>query len=222
VTDATQTDVTQNEDAPNLSGRALVRAVLIAPLAQAGLRRAPGVSLGDHDAFLQRLTERLAYLDTPALTVLAELVLDIAEGKLHNQWPSFATIWNTCQRVQRMPPPDEERHIMTTWLRSRGGPVAQQGGYLVELHGHLARRGTPPNDYELSKIKERAADNARQLARWSQKAAEGTASPDELNWLDRYTRQTLYCQQLVAGGERARADQVAADRGPAGAGDQAA
>lgn len=218
------TDVTANEEAQNLSGRALVRAVLIEPLVDAGLRRAPGVSLADHDAFLQRLVERLAYLDAPALLVLAELVLDIAEGKLHNQWPSFATIWNTCQRVQRMPPPDEERHIMTTWLRSRGGPVALQGGYLVELHGHLQRRGAPPNDYELTKIKERAADNARQCARWSQKRREGTASPDEVAWLDRYDRQSQYCLQLVEGGERARADQAAAGQADAAqvAGDQAA
>lgn len=192
----------------NLSGRAQVRALFLQPLVQAGLRRAPGVTVADHDAFLARLADRLAYCDAGALATLAEVTLRLAEGKLHNQWPSFATIWNTCQRVSRQPPPDEQLHIMTTWLRSRGGPVALAGGYLVELHGFLRRTGRPPGEYELAKIKEQGAENARTRDRLADKRARGMASPAEVGWLEQYLDQTAYCQGLVAGGERARADRL--------------
>lgn len=202
-----QDQITTGE-AENLSGRAQVRAVLVQPLVLAGLIRAPGVTVAQHDAFLARLVDRLAYLDLGALNTLCEVVLNLAEGRLHNQWPSFATIWNTCQRISRQPPPDEERHIMTTWLRSRGGPVAAAGGYLVELHGFLRRIGRPPGDYELAKIKEQGAENARTKDRLADKQARGMASPSESDWVARYLDQVAYCEELVAGGERARADRL--------------
>lgn len=199
-------DQVTTDEAANLTGRAQVRALLVTPLVQAGLCRAPGVTVAAHDAFLARLVERLAYLDAGALNTLCEVVLGVAEGKLHNQWPGFATVWNMCQRISRQPPPDEERHIMTTWLRSRGGPLAQAGGYLVELYGYLRRTGSPPNDFVLGRIKEEGAENARQLARLQDKIARGVASPSEADWVARYLDQAAYCAALVAGGERARQD----------------
>lgn len=190
----------------NLSGRAQVRALLIEPLLRDGLIRPPTMRAGDVDAFLAQLAARLAYLDEAALKVLAEVVLGMAEGKLRNQWPSFATIWNFAQRISRQPPPDEERHIMTSWLRSRGGLAPLEGGYLVELHSWLRRFGRPPVEFEIDRIKQDAAENARQLARLVERRSRGVASPDELTWIERYTAQTAYCRSLVEGGARARVE----------------
>ena len=114
------------------------------------------------------------------------------------------------QRVARQPEPDEARHIMTTWLRSRGGPVARAGGYLVELYMFLRARGVPPSEYDLKKIKADAADNARELARLQGKAERGVASPSEVERIERRLQVQAYCEGLVAGGEAARGE---VDRG---------
>ncbi|MBL9048477.1 MAG: hypothetical protein JNK19_00005, partial [Tabrizicola sp.] len=123
-----------------------------------------------------------------------------------NEWPAFATIWNVAQTVCRQPEPDEARHIMTTWLRSRGGPPARDGGYLVELWRYLRAYGCPPSPAALDMIRREAEENRRTRAMLRGKAGRDAATPAELDWLDRYARAEAYCLRLVEGGEEARAE----------------
>lgn len=193
-------------------GRARVRALLIGPLADAGLVRPRGVTLAEHEAALTRLADRLAYMAPESLHSLREVLVALGEGPLRNIWPSFATVWGHATRIEM--PPDDERHIMVSWLRSREGPVARAGGYLVELHGWLRRHPYPPNSFVMGQIRAEAADNHRTRDRLVQRVAEGLATGSERDWLDQYLRRTAYCEALVAAGERARAD-AAANRGDA-------
>jgi hypothetical protein len=190
----------------NLSGRARVRRVLVAPLVGDGLERQPKVSVTEHAAFLEKLVDRLSYLDEAALRVVAECTLRLADGPRHNRWPSFATIWGVAQRVCRQPEPDEARHIMTTWLRSIEGPIAQAGGYLVELHGWLRKHGIPPRDYDMRQIRAGADENARTLARLQARIDRGEAAPSDVDWVTGYLRSRAYCEALVAGGAAVRAE----------------
>lgn len=194
----------------NLPGRTRVREAFIAKLESDGLVRPRAVTVADHEAFLAKLIDRLSYLPGPDLGVLAECVLRRAGGKALNEWPAFATIWNLAQTICRTPEPDEARHIMTTWLRSRGGPVARDGGYLVELWRYLRAYGIPPSTTALDMIKREAEENRRERARLRQRQANGTATASELDWLDRAARAEAYCNGLVAGGEEARDARVEA------------
>lgn len=189
----------------NLPGRTRVRELFVAKLEVDGLVRPRGATVAEHEAFVAKLVDRLSYLPGPDLTVLAECTLRRATGKAFNEWPAFATIWNLAQTVCRTPEPDEAKHIMTTWLRSRGGPVARDGGYLVELWRYLRTFGCPPTQLALDKIRAEADENRRTRAQAIARRERGIASPSDLDWLDRYARAEEYCLRLVAGGEEARA-----------------
>lgn len=201
----TESDVrVEGEEQVNLPGRTRVREVFVARLERDGLVRPRAATVADHAAFLARVVDRLSYLPEPDLVVLAECVLRRASGKAMNEWPAFATIWNLAQTVCRQPEPDESRHIMTTWLRSRGGPVARDGGYLVELWRYLRAFGVPPSTAALEMIKREADENRLTCSRLRNKRENGTATASDLDWLDRHARAEAYCLGLVAGGEEAR------------------
>lgn len=193
-------------DQVNLPGRTRVREMFIKRLEGDGLVRPRSATVADHDAFLARLVDRLSYLPGPDLTVLADCVLRRAGGKAMNEWPAFATIWNVAQTVCRTPEPDEAKHIMTTWLRSRGGPVARDGGYLVELWRYLRTFGCPPTTVALDRIRAEAEENRRTRAQALARKERGIATPSDLDWLVNYARAEEYCLRLVAGGEEARAE----------------
>ena len=194
----------------NLPGRARVRELFVAKLDGDGLVRPRSATVADHDAFIARLVDRLSYLPGPDLDTLAECTLRRAQGKQMNEWPAFATIWNLAQTICRTPEPDEAKHIMTTWLRSRGGPVARDGGYLVELWRYLRTFGSPPTTVALDRIRAEAAENQRTRAQATARRDRGIATPSDLDWLDRYARAEDYCLRLVAGGEGAREQKGAA------------
>ncbi|MFN3575526.1 MAG: hypothetical protein ACK4TJ_00855 [Tabrizicola sp.] len=187
------------------AGRARVREVLIRRLEADGLVRPRGATVAEHGAFLDRLADRLSYLPERDLVVLADCVLRRAGGRQFNEWPAFATIWNLAQTICRTPEPDERRHIMTTWLRSRGGPIARDGGYLVELWRYLRAFGAPPGSAALDMIRREADENRRTRARLSALRERGAARPEDLDWLESYARAEAYCLALVARGEDARA-----------------
>lgn len=189
--------------APDLPKRARVRQFVIQPLQDAGMVRSPRMKASDHDALLDRMQDRLGYLPDGLLSALAEALIRLAEGPLQHHWPAWATIWNTACRL--MPPPDDESHIMTSWLASIEGPVARSGGYLVELHAFLRRHGRPPGSFEMSKIRTDAQDNQRRRARVEEWIAKGHPRQDDREWLDHYLRRLAHCEALVRGGEEKRA-----------------
>jgi hypothetical protein len=197
------------------SGRAKVRALLIEPLVQAGLQRPKGKdhNVDTHAAFLDRLQDRLSYLDADLLVTLQEVVLTHAEGPARNLWPALATIINNAHRLRQ--PPDDERHIMTTWLRSIEGPRALEGGYLVELHSFLRKHGRPPSDFDMKAIRLGAAENQRRVTRVAEliAAGRGDSRADDLAWLDAYRQRQAYCEALVRDGAVARAARQMAEAG---------
>jgi hypothetical protein len=190
-------------EARDLPKRARVRALVIQPMEAAGMVRDTRLKAADHEALLDRMQDRLGYLPDGLLSALAEALVRLGEGPLQHRWPAWATIWNTACRL--MPPPDDETHIMTSWLASVEGPVARSGGYLVELHAFLRRTGRPPGSFEMSKIRTDAQDNQRRRQRIEEWIAKGHAKTEDRDWLDHYLRRLAHCEALVRGGEEKRA-----------------
>lgn len=184
------------------AGREAVRELLIKPLADAGLKRPGRMKADDHSAALEKLVERLAYMSPQNLATLAEVVLDNAPGERDLIWPSCGVIWKWARALQQ--PPENERAIMSSWLRSVEGPIAREGGYLVELYLWLRQHGRPPLDYDMRMIREKAAENAHARELIADRTRRGVASADDGKWLDWYGRMERRCLDLVEAGDRHR------------------
>ena len=179
------------------TGRDAVRALLVEPLRLAGLVRQRKFTAKEHDAQVQKLVERLAYMRADNLVTLCETVVDHAVGDRATDWPSYASVWKWARRLQA--PPDNERHIMNSWLRSVEGPIARQGGYLAELYLWLKKHGRPPSDHDTARIRAEAKERARRRDRGGQQ---------DLEEMEYYARIERHCLDLVDGGEMVRAEGV--------------
>lgn len=197
----------EGQPALPLTGRARVRLLLIEPLVAEGLQRPRGHqhTADSHAAFLDRLQDRLAYLDPANLEVLRHVILRLAEGPFMNTWPAMATILNNAHRLA--PPPDAP--IVASWLASVEGPQAAAAGHLVELHAFLVRHGRPPLAWDLDRIRDDARDNGQRCERSRERLAAGRdLSADDAGWLAAYDRRLAACQALVQGGVARRAAAV--------------
>jgi hypothetical protein len=182
-----------NEQSDTPTGRDAVRTLLIEPLRLAGLVRQRKFSAKEHDAQIQKMIERLAYMRPDNLATLCETVIDNAVGDRATHWPVYASVWKWARRIQT--PPDNERHIMNSWLRSVEGPIAKQGGYLAELYLWLKKHGRPPSDYDIERIREEAKDRVRRRERG------GLRDREEMEYFARVER---HCLDLVEDGKSGR------------------
>lgn len=178
-------------------GKERVQTHLIRPMERAGMRRKAGVTVADHQEFLDRLAARLAYMDADKLDALAEIVEGLAGGKNRDIWPREITILNIAKRFQ-MPPPSESR-LVRTYLQSAPGRGALERGCLVELFWWLRRHGQigPPNEYGWSQIEQQADDNRGRRAGLARDAQRGTLSPSDAEWLKRYWATHERCVAIV-------------------------
>ncbi|MEH6774947.1 MAG: hypothetical protein V7668_13560 [Cereibacter changlensis] len=186
---------------------ALVRALLVQRLAEAGLVRPKGQSEAAHAEALTRLVAFLGYMAPENLTVLAELVLDHAEGPKRNVWPSEAVIRSLARGLQERPL--MEHPIVTSWLASIEGPKAELGGYLVELLRFLRRHPRPPMAMDRRKILEEAAENQRGRELMLGRIERGTATADDRAWLARFDEDERLARDIVAAGRMKREGQAA-------------
>ena len=183
-------------------GREKVRVCLITPLQEDGLIRGRNQTVDQHQAMLTKLQDRLGYMSSDGLVRLRRVVRDHAEGKSHNLWPLYASIWNWARRIER--PPVDDRHIAHTWLASVEGPEARAGGYLVELYEWLKANGVPPAK-GMPRIRTQAQDNRRRRDLTEERIGRRTASDEDRVWLEWYLRQLRHCEEIVRQGEEKRA-----------------
>jgi hypothetical protein len=186
-------------------GKAKVRDLLIQRVAEAGLVRAKGVSADMHDAYLKRLESQLAYMSAENLMTLSELVIENGQGPSRTVWPSEVIVMNFARALQA--PPPAQRRIISSWLASVEGPVAEAGGYLVELYRFLAKHGRPPMQMDNREMREAARDNNRRCDLIADRIDRGTVTEDDRDWLARYREDERAARQIVDEGARRRAAQ---------------
>ena len=103
------------------------------------------------------------------------------------------------------PRPFRLHRIVTSWLASVEGPVADAGGYLVQLFRFLRRHCRPPTAYDLTSIKQQAAEDNRRLAMISDRTARGAASQDDEAWHAAYLADEQQARGFVTHGNGTRA-----------------
>ena len=187
------------EDKAKLSGRALVRERLLAPLE--GLPRRRGVSAEAHAGDMEKLVDKLSYMTPGALDGLAELVLRISEGK---QWPQVGLIRAFAMTLETPPPRSSD--YAQSLLRSAMGGAAMDGGYAVELLRHARRFGPPPQAYVLGRLKDEARDNRRKREGIRQVQEAGRVSPADQAWLEAWWADFALCQALQGAPELGEAE----------------
>jgi len=163
-------------------GKERVRQNLIVPLTARGLVRHTGATVAGHEATMDALSARLAYMTTPNLQALAEVVERNAVGKARNRWPTEVMICGWARQLQLPPPSDS--HLVTTYLRSGAGRRARSEGWLVDLYLYLKKAGRPPNDYVIRDLKVDADTAMRRRTRIEEAARFGGMDPDDRRWLE--------------------------------------
>jgi hypothetical protein len=181
----------------NEAGRAMVRGMLVDRLRCEGLRRPKGLSEADHAKNLEHLVDHLAYMAPDNLTALTEAILTHAAtpGPGAGFWPVTVLIRQWAQALQ--PKPFSQHPIIASWLRSREGPVADGGGYLVELLRWLKahRRALTPAD--LVRVKEDANNTQARMARARDRIARDMEWPEDRDTLATYQRDLQEARQYV-------------------------
>ena len=181
--------------------RARVKALLIEPMRLAGVRRARGFSVADHEAAMVRLCDRLAYMTAANLETLAETLIDTAPGGI---WPGEQVVMSFARGLEKPPPAGNK--IFNSWLASVEGPQAEAGGYLVELYRFLLRAHRPPFGNDEREIRSEAQANARRVELVRDRIARGTAGIEDRQWLQRYLADQQAARAIVEQGAQRRAD----------------
>ena len=185
-------------------GKERVRDVLIRPLAGRGMVRGAGLTVAQHEAAMEGLAARLAYMTAPNLRALAEVVEANGAGKARNRWPSELLICQWARRLQE--PPASDSQLVTTYLRSAAGRRARAEGWLVELYLYLKKMGRPPNDYVIRELKLEADRAMRRRARVQEAARFGGMDPAEGRWLDWWMQAEARALAIVEAQDRAEGE----------------
>lgn len=203
----TDNDTTADREGTE-EGRHAVRVHLVNRLRDAGLRPRKGVTEAMQAKSLDHLVDWLAYMAPANLQVLAESVLHHAAqpGPAQGYWPSEILVRAWAEALQ--PKPFDEHPIIASWLRSREGPMADAGGYLVELLRWLRRHRRPLTPADLAQVKREAADMQGRLVRVRERIAKGVPWTDDHDTLSRYMADLAQARQFVEAGQARRLAQA--------------
>ncbi|GMG82599.1 hypothetical protein LNKW23_18120 [Paralimibaculum aggregatum] len=159
---------------PKVSRRR-VRERLLDRLREAGLRKPKGVRAEEHEAMLDRLPERLAYMSAASLDALAEAVIERAEGANRNLWPGEVAVLNIARQIQR-PPVDRDRLVLTYMASAAGRAAWDRSPWeALALSKWLREYGAPQKDRHWERIGEEAAGIARRVEWLRRQKANGDA-----------------------------------------------
>lgn len=190
------------------AGRETVRQRFIARLATSGLKPHGKLTEAQQAEVGKRLVKFLAYLSVPSLDTLADQVLSVAGGKGRDAWPSELVVRQMAEALERRP--FEQAPIVADWLSSVEGDRAEAGGYLVQLYRHLRDNPRPPLPYDMTLIKQRAAEDRRREALILER--EHLAVEADRVWRMEMAEDLRRAQEIVDRGRARRAQkQQAAD-----------
>lgn len=187
------------------TNRDRVRRLLWQPLEALGLKRPRRMTLGALEAMQIDLADKLAWMSDDGLDLLADTVERLAGGPLKDEWPSAATVMNFARRIE--PQREPEPRIVRSWMGSAAGRAAWNSDHehgpdlAVELLAHLRRRRLPPTEFDMTTLRQRAADVARDVRLARGRVQRGVATDDDLRMIAARERMRDEARALVSGGE---------------------
>lgn len=189
-------------------GRGLVRRLLIDRLRNAGLTRARGQSEAALGEMLDHLVGQLDHMTAANLMTLADAVLDhaAAAGPTQGQWPREVLIKSWGHGLQ--PRPFKMHRIITSWLVSIEGPIAEAAGYEVQLLRFLRRHCRPPTPFDLDECKRQAREDNRQMCLITERIDRGVVQDADREWHAAYLSDQQLARSMVDRGQDARAAQA--------------
>ena len=190
------------KDGQDAQGRRAVRLLLVERAEAAGMVRRKGVSAEAHAALLDRLCDHLSYMTPENLRTLAELVIEAGNGPARSWWPAEVTVRGLAHGLQARP--ITQHRIVTSWLASVEGPVAEAGGWLVELYRFLLRHRRPPMTMDQRQMREEAAENNRRMGLVQDRIERNAATDEDRGWLERYLRDQALAREIVDRGRQGR------------------
>lgn len=186
-------------------GASGVRRILIDPLNDDGLVRDRGVTVEKHEAYLDKVAARLAYMSADGLERLRPTLRAAAHGVRLNVWPKWATVSNFARRIEA--PPDMENDIMRSWLHSVEGPRLREEQIAVEVYLHLRSSGRPPSGYDLKQLRLKAADNRRRKTIIQERRRHCEKRAEDASWLEWRLDLEARCDAIIDAGIAHRAAQ---------------
>lgn len=176
-------------------GKLWIREYLITPMELLGLTHPRGMNKGQFEKAKKGFEKNLAYMHKEAVIRLCLVVKSNLDGKNHTHWPPPASIYKWAHDTQKNTKVDSD--LVVSWLQSREGPLALDGGYCVELRSDLAKYKRPPTEHSLEDIKRRAAKNRHKLVVIKERVAVDRATGEETDWRDAYMVALDHCKVLV-------------------------
>ena len=172
-----------------------VREILIEPMDHLGLARPKDLKVVQFEKMLAGFENNLSYMRRDSLHRLRLFIEANLEGPNQNRWPSPAAIYKWARDIQEEPEGNSE--LVISWLQSVEGPLAVQGGYVVELRNDLKKFKRPIDAVHLRRIKKRAAENRHKFAIVREKDRVGRATFEELEQARCYDRALRACTDIV-------------------------
>lgn len=186
------------------AGRRAVRAQLIEPLEEDGMRRHARTTVDAHKVFIDRLAEKLAYMRPENLRALKPLVASLGQGVALDIWPSLQAITQHAYRLQ--PPPDQSDDILWSWLHSIEGPRCREAGTLYATRRYIKKMRRPPvEDFAKKRIEEVQRDVDRDMEELRRLRGLGEATESQVAAILAHDRIVSDCEAIVDAGIRHRA-----------------
>ncbi|WP_417257367.1 hypothetical protein [Celeribacter sp.] len=186
-----------------LMGRARVRALLIDPLEEGGMRKGPRVSVGDHKDAMTKLADRVGYMSDAGLRGLGEYLIKFAGER--QVWPAMNVILAQAWGME-MPPSKESDYVQSV-LSSRLGEEALRGGWHAELLTDMRKkRPVPTGVYAKKLLAERAQGNRDRAAVYADRIKRGVGTDEARAFVDGYAAMKAEAAAIIELGIKKRAE----------------
>jgi len=177
--------------------RRRVAKLLVEPLVDDGMVRKRGVSVAEHEKWIEGLKTRLAYMDPENLAALRHGIARAAGGTHRNQWPSIITITNIAHPIQF--PPDHDSDMVISYMASAAGWKAWNLGptYAMAVRAHMRRTYRIPHKLSWPKINQHGEELARKSVLVSERIKAGRASDADRKWMEGFDDTMAHVKALV-------------------------
>lgn len=183
--------------------KARVDVLIVDPLELEGMARKRGVSIADHERYLEELRNRLAYMAPNNLHVMRGVIRANALGVARNNWPGMVSIKNWAHALQDRPEADSR--LVLSYMASAAGRAAweRMPEEAVSLRRYLKKVGRPPTtDYEWKVIRDRASGWRHDLERIRDAECRSELDESDRNYLESFRKMRARVEKLVFGEQR--------------------